>query len=170
MRHSFAARRTLGRLAAAMAALAALALPSAVAQEARPALGAAAAKAIIAGCEAFAQEHDLRVNIMVLDQGRNPMAFLRMDGALLGSIEIAEWKANAAASFRRATKGMNERAREFPAYAAAPNIAIFEGGEAIFDARGAALGGVGVSGASSADDAACARAGIAAAGLMHARP
>jgi uncharacterized protein GlcG (DUF336 family) len=38
---------------------------------------------------------------------------------------------------------------------------------AIFSADGAALGGVGVSGADSAEDAACGKAGIAAAGLKE---
>lgn len=151
------------------AAFAAIGAAGAQAQAMRPALTSESAQAIIAGCEAFAQENDLRVNITVLDQGRNLMAFLRMDGAPLGSIDIANWKANASASFRRATLAMNARAREFPAYGLAPNIAIFEGGEAIFTQGGQPLGGVGVSGASSADDAACARAGIAAAGLSHER-
>lgn len=142
---------------------------AAQAQEMRPALTAASAKAIIAGCEAFAEEKGWRLNIAVLDQGRNPVAFLRMDGAPLGSIEIAEWKANATASFPRATKGAAERAQDFPAVAAAPNIAIFEGGEAIFTEDGAHIGGVGVSGAAGSEDAECARAGIAAAGLRHDR-
>ncbi|NOX95632.1 MAG: heme-binding protein [Alphaproteobacteria bacterium] len=141
----------------------------AVAQEMKPTLTAASAKAIISGCEAFAEENDLNVNIAVLDQGKNLVGFLRMDGAPLGSIEISQWKANATASFPRATKGAAERAREFPALGFAPNIAIFEGGEAIFTKDGAHLGGVGVSGATGAEDAACARAGIAKAGLFHSR-
>jgi len=140
------------------------------AQEMRPVLTASSAQAIVEGCRAFAEEKGWRLNIAVLDQGRNLQAFLRMDGAQLGSIEISQWKGNAAASFPRATKGAAERAREFPALAAAPNIAIFEGGEAIFTKDGTHLGGVGVSGATGSEDAECARAGIAQAGLSHARP
>ncbi len=142
---------------------------SAIAQEMKPALTAASAKSIIAGCEAFAKENDLNVNIAVLDQGKNLVGFLRMDDAPLGSIEIAMWKANSSSSFPRATKGAAERAQEFPALGFAPNIAIFEGGEAIFTKDGAHLGGVGVSGATGAEDAACGRAGIAKAGLTHSR-
>lgn len=138
------------------------------AQEMRPVLTAASAQAIVEGCKDFAKGNDLNVNIAVIDQGKNLIAFLRMDGAQLASIDIAMWKANASASFRRPTKGFAERAREFPALAQAPNIAIFEGGEAIFTEDGEHLGGVGVSGAASADDAACARAGIAKAGLASA--
>jgi uncharacterized protein GlcG (DUF336 family) len=140
------------------------------AQEMRPALTAASAKAIVAGCEAYALEKGWALNIAVLDQGRNMIAFLRMDGSLLGSLEISRWKANASASFQGPTKTAAERAKEFPAFAAAPNMAIFEGGEAIFTTDGAHLGGVGVSGAAGAEDAECARAGIAKAGLRHDRP
>ena len=142
---------------------------AAQAQEMRPVLSAASAKAIVAGCEAYAKDKGWNLNIAVLDQGRNMQAFLRMDGAPLGSIEIAQWKANSSSSFPRATKGAAERAREFPALAAAPNIAIFEGGEAIFTKDGVHLGGVGVSGAAGSEDAECARAGIAAADLTHER-
>lgn len=139
------------------------------AQEMRPVLNAASAQAIVDGCRDYADEKGWNLNIAVLDQGRNLQAFLRMDDAPLGSIEIAQWKANATASFPRATKGTAERARDFPALAAAPNIAIFEGGEAIFSNDGVHLGGVGVSGAAGSEDAECARAGIAAAGLSHSR-
>lgn len=146
-----------------------LLMTPASAQEMRPVLNAASAQAIVDGCRDYADEKGWNLNIAVLDQGRNLQAFLRMDDAPLGSIEIAQWKANATASFPRATKGTAERARDFPALAAAPNIAIFEGGEAIFSQDGVHLGGVGVSGAAGSEDAECARAGIAAAGLAHSR-
>lgn len=144
-------------------------LPSS-AQSMRPALTAASAQAIIEGCRAYAEQKGWRLNIAVLDQGRNLQAFLRMDGARLGSIEIAHWKANSSASFSTPTKSMADRAQEFPAIGHAPNMAIFEGGEAIFSKDGAHLGGVGVSGARGDEDAECAREGIAKAGLRHDRP
>jgi glc operon protein GlcG len=162
-------RRKLFETALSVFIASGIIITSAAAQGMRPALTAASAKAIVAGCEAFAEENDLNINIAVLDQGKNLIAFLRMDGAPLGSIDIAMWKANATASFPRATKGAADRAREFPALGFAPNIAIFEGGEAIFTADGDHLGGVGVSGATGAEDAACGRAGIANAGLAHTR-
>ncbi|MBL4791092.1 MAG: heme-binding protein [Kordiimonadaceae bacterium] len=152
----------------ATAAVAAITLPVA-AQDMRAALTTKSAKAIIEGCQAFAVKTGLKVNISVFDQGRNMMAFLRMDGAHLGSIEIANWKASSSASFSRATKGAAERSKEFPALGHAPNIAIFEGGEAIFTNDGGFLGSVGVSGASSAQDAECGRAGIETAGLKSTR-
>ena len=44
------------------------------------------------------------MNIAVVDSGANLVAFLRMDGALLGSVAIAQHKARAAVKFRRPTK------------------------------------------------------------------
>src|SRR5207302_154236 len=45
-----------------------------------------------------------QVNIAVVDSGANLVAFVRMDGAPLASIAIAEHKARTAAKFRRPTK------------------------------------------------------------------
>ena len=44
------------------------------------------------------------MNVAVVDSGGNLVAFQRMDGAMLASIQIAEHKARAAAIFRRETK------------------------------------------------------------------
>jgi len=140
-----------------------------VAQEMRAVLTSASAKKIVAACETYANQNGLKVNIAVMDQGKNLMAFLRMEGAPIGSIDIAQWKANSSAAFPRPTKDRFEASKTFPAIGFAPNIAIFEGGEAIFTEDGTHLGGIGVSGAASADDAKCARAGIEAAGLKFSR-
>lgn len=146
-----------------------MATSGALAQDLRPTLTTQSAQTIIQACKAFAGERGWRLNIAVHDQGKNLLAFLRMDGAQLGSIDIAMWKANAAAAFPRSTKGTADRAQDFPAIGHAPNIAIFEGGEAIFTEDGAHIGGVGVSGARGSEDAECARAGIVAAGLKFSR-
>ena len=44
------------------------------------------------------------MNIAVVDSGGNLVAFKRMDGAQLASVQISEHKARAAATFRRETK------------------------------------------------------------------
>jgi uncharacterized protein GlcG (DUF336 family) len=44
------------------------------------------------------------MNVVVVDSGGNLVAFQRMDGAMLASIQIAQHKARAAATFRRETK------------------------------------------------------------------
>ena len=53
---------------------------------------------------AEAKKRNWKMNIAVADSGGNLVAFQRMDGAMLASIQIAEHKARAAATFRRPTK------------------------------------------------------------------
>jgi glc operon protein GlcG len=65
---------------------------------------AARAQAAIQAAVAEAVRRGWAVNIAVVDSGANLVAFLRMDGAQLASIAIAEHKARTAAKFRRPTK------------------------------------------------------------------
>jgi uncharacterized protein GlcG (DUF336 family) len=51
-----------------------------------------------------ATRREWKMNVAVVDSGGNLVAFQRMDGAMLASIQIAEHKARAAATFRRETK------------------------------------------------------------------
>src|ERR1700722_3213789 len=53
-------------------------------------------------------KHDWPMNIAIVDSGANLVAFLRMDGALLASIAVAEQKARTAAKFRRPTKALED--------------------------------------------------------------
>ncbi len=62
------------------------------------------ATAAIAAAVAEAKNHGWKMNIAVVDSGGNLVAFQRMDGAQLASIQISEHKARAAANFRRETK------------------------------------------------------------------
>jgi glc operon protein GlcG len=57
---------------------------------------------------AEATKRDWPLDIAVVDSGANLVAFLRMDGAQLASIPIAEHKARAAAKYRRPTKVFEE--------------------------------------------------------------
>jgi glc operon protein GlcG len=62
------------------------------------------AQAAISAVVAEANKRDWKMNVAVVDSGGNLVAFQRMDGAMLASIEIAEHKARAAVIFRRKTK------------------------------------------------------------------
>ena len=62
------------------------------------------ARALIAAAIAEAKKRDWKLNVAVVDSGGSLVAFERMDGAQLASIQIAEHKARAAATFRRETK------------------------------------------------------------------
>jgi uncharacterized protein GlcG (DUF336 family) len=65
---------------------------------------------------------------------------------------------------------MLDSARGTPGFDRAPQVVIVPGGVPVFTADGKArIGAVGVSGEAPADDAACAEAGVRAAGLRSAR-
>ena len=86
-------------------------------------------------------------------------AFALMDGAASAVGDYAQWKGRSAAMIHVASAETANWGRG-PA-----QLATWEGGTPVFSAEGAPLGGVGVSGAQSAEDSACGRAGIAAARL-----
>src|SRR5271170_4614035 len=62
------------------------------------------AQAAIEAAVADAKKRNWKMNVAVVDSGGNLVVFQRMDGAMLASIQIAEHKARAAATFRRPTK------------------------------------------------------------------
>jgi uncharacterized protein GlcG (DUF336 family) len=139
-------------------AIAALAGPAG-AQTARPMLDYASAAKIRDGCIAWATERKLAVAVAVFDERGTLMAFALMDGAASAVGDYAQWKGRSAATIHVASAETAEWGR------GPPGLATWEGGTPVFSAEGVALGGVGVSGAESAEDAACGKAGIAAAGL-----
>ncbi|WP_323761333.1 heme-binding protein [Maricaulis sp.] len=153
------------RILTIFAALFAVSAPVA-AQDSRVVLNTASAQTIIETCQAWAVERDLRVNIAVYDQGVDLIGFLRMDGAPLASIQIAQWKGESAAGINFSTGALAGFATENPVLAHAPAIAVLRGGVPILAIDGTHIGGVGVSGASSEDDEHCAVAAIEAAGLV----
>lgn len=121
----------------------------------------------IAAARAAASGIGVSMNIAVLDAGAHLKAFARMDGALLGLIDIALGKAKTAVLF-----GMNSEAvGEF----CKPNgpspgleltngtLVVFAGGVPIRDRDGIIIGSVGVSGGAVEQDLLVARAAASAA-------
>lgn len=129
---------------------------------------AEAASAACRAALAHAEAQGLRINVAVTDASGTLMAFLRMPGAFLHSIDIAIDKAYTASSFGFPTSqwagavagdellriGLNQR----------PRLVMFGGGLPIIEA-GVRIGGIGVSGGSADEDEDCARAGLAALNL-----
>ena len=133
-------------------------------------LDARTAQAIVAGCAAHATAKQQSHSIVVVDLGGDPVAALRMDRNGSGTFDFALQKAAAVAAWGFPTSGMEEGAKEVPGFARAPHVVTVPGGVPIWAADGKTrLGGVGVSGEAPADDAACAEAGIRAAGLRSSR-
>ena len=132
-----------------------------------PGISAEAAAAACSAAVAYATAKGWKINVAVVDRGGNLMAFLRMPGAFIHSIDIAIVKAFSSASFGFPTKawmgaiGHDEGMKL--GFSAQPRLIVFGGGLPV--GQGDWLGGIGVSGASEAEDEECARAGLAAIGL-----
>lgn len=117
-----------------------------------------------------AEANGWRINVAVVDRGGNLMSFLRMSGAFIHSIDIAIDKAYTAASFGFPTKdwmaaiGHDDGMKL--GFSAQPRLIVFGGGLPIRVDGSEWIGGIGVSGASEAQDEECARAGLAAIGIV----
>ena len=106
----------------------------------------------------------------VLDPGGHVIAFQRQDGASIMRFQIAAGKAAGALALGVSSRKIGEMAAERPSFVAslgpiAPQGLIPAAGGLLVAAGGDVLGAVGVTGDSSDNDEACAKAGIAAAGL-----
>jgi uncharacterized protein GlcG (DUF336 family) len=62
------------------------------------------AEAAITAAVTEAKKHNWKLNVAVVDSGGNLVAFQRMDGAQLASVQVSEHKARASVNFRRETK------------------------------------------------------------------
>jgi uncharacterized protein GlcG (DUF336 family) len=124
------------------------------------------ARSIVAAGEARAREINVPVNIAVLDAGAHLKAFSRMDGALLGSIDIAMGKARTAALFGLASETIWEFAKPGSSSPGLENtnggLVPFAGGIPVRNAAGALIGAVGISGGAVAQDLSIAEAAVAA--------
>ena len=102
-------------------------------------------------------------NITVVDEGSNILAFLRMDGAKLLSIETSRSKAITAASHRQPTSRLDPKNEIKLAIAAGGRLTNLEGGLPII-IDGFCVGAIGVGSGTGAQDVEVARAGLAAIG------
>jgi uncharacterized protein GlcG (DUF336 family) len=103
------------------------------------------------------------LSIAVVDAGGNLSGFLRMDGALLASVEVSQVKARTAVLFGTATKHLPSHSPiSGPmAYAVSFPIALLPGGVPIH-VDGQLIGGIGVGGGTGEQDDAAAQIGLTA--------
>ena len=106
------------------------------------------------------------MNIAVVDAGANLVAFMRMDGAWLGSIDIAINKAFTAKAFDISTLELGRNSQPGDQFFGIHvsnhgRVMIFAGGMPI-KLNGQIAGAVGVSGGSGEQDQAVAEAAVAA--------
>ncbi len=124
------------------------------------------ARQIIDAAEKKAQEIAQPMNIAVVDQGNNLVAFARMDGAWLGSIDIAMNKAFTARAFDIATIDLADNAQPGQQFygihvSNGGKVMIFAGGIPL-KRNGEVVGAIGVSGGTKPQDQSVAEAGVQA--------
>lgn len=121
---------------------------------------------VIAAAKAKATEIAVPMNVAVLDAAANLKAFVRMDGALLGSIDIAMGKAKTAALFGMNTEAVGEFCKPGGTSPGLEQtnggLVVFAGGIPLRDSAGSLIGAVGVSGGSVDQDFSVAQAAAAA--------
>ncbi|CAG5072529.1 hypothetical protein DYBT9623_04183 [Dyadobacter sp. CECT 9623] len=121
------------------------------------------AEAIIAAAKSKATEINTKMNISVVDTGANLVAFARMDGAWLGSVDISLKKAKTAVWFTMDTAALSPLVQPgAPLYNIEHSnggLITFPGGVVIKNSGGEIIGAIGVSGSTVDDDHEVAEAG-----------
>src|SRR6476660_242379 len=109
-------------------------------------------------------ELETQMCIAVVDSGANLKAFLRMDDAWVGSIDIAIKKAKTAVFFMMPTGEIGKLSQPGkPLYGiehSNEGLITFPGGLPIVDEEGVLIGAIGVSGSAVENDNAVAEAGV----------
>ncbi|MGB1204172.1 MAG: GlcG/HbpS family heme-binding protein [Chitinophagales bacterium] len=123
------------------------------------------AKTVIAAAIKKSQELGTKMDIAVVDAGTNLTAFVREDGAWLGSIDIAMKKARTARYFNMDSGTIGTLSQPGGALYNIEHsnggLISFPGGVCIKNKAGEIIGAIGVSGSSVENDHAVASAGAA---------
>ena len=124
------------------------------------------ALAILDAARRKAEELELKMDIAVVDAGANLKAFVRMDGAWLGSIDIAITKAKTARFFDMPTGEIGKLSQPggslYGIEHSNGGLISFPGGIPLTNGSGEIIGAVGVSGSTVENDHAVAEAGVGA--------
>tara|TARA_R110002050_G_scaffold94765_3_gene197328 strand:+ start:63763 stop:64161 length:399 start_codon:yes stop_codon:yes gene_type:complete len=126
----------------------------------------AQAEKMIAAAKEKATAIDTKMNIAIVDTGANLVAFGRMDGAWLGSLDISIKKAKTARFFDMNTGiigGLSQPGGAlYNIEHSNGGLITFPGGVPVKDASGTIIGAIGVSGSSVENDHVVAEAGATA--------
>ncbi|WP_271896648.1 GlcG/HbpS family heme-binding protein [Candidatus Phyllobacterium onerii] len=125
------------------------------------------AETVVAAAKAAVSEHSLPpMSISIVDSGAHLVAFARMDGTFIASIDVAHRKARTAALFATDTAALGPILRPGSAAYTLENsnggLIAFGGGVLLKDDTGKMIGAVGVSGGTVEDDEFVAQAAAAA--------
>lgn len=121
------------------------------------------ARTIIAAAEARATEIGVPVTIAILDAGAHLKALSRMDGAVLGALDVAIGKARTAVLFQTTSAAVHDYLPAAPGLGLSNGgLMTFAGGLPLTDADGRLIGAVGVSGGAVPQDLDIAEAAVVA--------
>jgi uncharacterized protein GlcG (DUF336 family) len=124
------------------------------------------AQAVLEAALKKAEKIKTKMDIAVVDAGANLKAFIRMDDAFLGSIDIAIKKAKTARMFNMPSGDLGKLSQPgAPLYNiehSNDGLITFPGGVLLKNKEGVIIGAVGVSGSSVEDDHLVATAGAEA--------
>ena len=125
-------------------------------------ISAQRAQAAIQAAMAEATKRGWPLNIAVFDSGANLVAFVRMDGALLGSIAVSQHKARAAVKFRRPTKVFETliQYQDNKILGTIDDVIASRGGIPLIE-DGKIIGAIGCSGGTGSQDEVVCQAGAA---------
>lgn len=122
------------------------------------------AETAVKAAKAKAVEIGTLMNIAVVDAGANLTAFVRMDGAWLGSADISQKKARTARYFDMPTGEIGKLSQPggslYNIEHSNGGLISFPGGIPIKNAGGEVIGAIGVSGSSVENDHTVAQAGV----------
>lgn len=124
------------------------------------------AEKMISAAKEKAVAINTKMNIAIVDAGANLVAFARMDGAWLGSLDISIKKAKTARFFDMNTGAIGELSQPggslYNIEHSNGGLITFPGGIPIKSSNGEIIGAIGVSGSTVENDHAVAEAGISA--------
>ncbi|BBZ79189.1 DNA polymerase III subunit delta' [Mycolicibacterium anyangense] len=129
-----------------------------------PKIDLSTAQRLVSAAHAEAHRRSVRISAAVVDAGGNLVAFARMDGAEIAGPALAVDKAYTAVANSIATAELAVLAAPggelFGLQANGGGRFVIFGGGIPLRAEGEIVGAIGVSGASTADDVACAEAAV----------
>ncbi|QDP84781.1 heme-binding protein [Chryseobacterium sp. SNU WT5] len=124
------------------------------------------AEKLISAAKEKAKSIDCKMNIAIVDGGANLVAFARMDGAWLGSLDISIKKAKTARFFDMNSGEIGNLSQPggslYNIEHSNGGLITFPGGVLVKNAEGEIIGAIGVSGSSVENDHAVAEAGAIA--------
>ncbi|MGA2664201.1 MAG: heme-binding protein [Nitrososphaerales archaeon] len=126
----------------------------------------AQARSVLDAATKRAKELNTKMDVAVVDAGTNLKAFIRMDGAWVGSIDIAVKKARTARFFDMNTGELGKLSQPGgPLYNIEHSnggLITFPGGVPLKNREGEVIGAIGVSGSTVENDHSVAAAGASA--------